>query len=98
MLANLAATCMVLLSVYAQWSIPIQVEGPKRVFLARVLLATVGMALGLLAVKFGHLADMHDTSALALFLIGFGQVHAPAAVVLFLKSQRAPGLSADAGD
>jgi hypothetical protein len=88
---------MLLLSVYAQWSIPSQVVGPKRAFLTRALLATVGTALGLLAVQFGHVADVR-ASALALFLIGFGQVHAPAAIILFLKSQRAPALSPDAGD
>lgn len=97
MLANLAATCMLLLSLYAQWSIPNQVKGRKRTFLTRALLAAAGTALGLFAVQFGHVADV-SASAIALFLIGFGQVHAPAAVILFLKSQRAPGLSPDAGD
>ncbi len=96
MLANLAATCMLLLSLYAQWSIPSQVAGAKRTFLTRALLATAGTALGLFAVHFGHVTDVRDASALALFLIGFGQVHAPAAVILFLKSQRAPGLAPDA--
>jgi hypothetical protein len=85
MLANLAATCMLLLSLYAHWSIPRQVQGPERIFLTRILLATVGAALGVFAVQFGHVADVRDASALALFLIGFGQV-TPAAVVLFLKS------------
>jgi hypothetical protein len=88
MLANLAAGCSLLLSVYAQWSLG-QIEGQGRVRLTRGLLATVGTALGLFAVNFAQLADIHDTSKLALFLIAFGQVHAPAAVILFLKSQRA---------
>ena len=89
MLSNLAAACMLLLSIYAQWSLPRQIEGQGRLRLTRLLLAGIGTALGLFAVNFAQLADIHDTSKLALFLIGFGQVHAPAAVVLMLKSQRA---------
>ena len=87
MLSNLAAACMLLLSVYAQWSIPRE-TGPSKALLTHLLLAGVGTALGLLAVRFAPLAALHDTSTVALFLIGFGQVHAPAAVILLLKSQR----------
>ena len=89
MLADLAAMCMLLLSIYAQWSLPQQIDGGRRVLLTRLLLAAIGTGLGLLAVNFAQLADIRDTSALALFLIGFGQVHAPAAVILFLKNQGA---------
>jgi len=88
MLADLAAACMALLTLYAQWSIPRQTDGWERALSARLLLAGAGTAVGLLAVKYGHVADSSGTSSLALFLIGFGQVHAPAAVVLLLKSQR----------
>jgi hypothetical protein len=93
MLADLAAACMLLLSIYAQWSVPSQTDGEGRVLFARLLLAAVGTAIGLFAVQFAQLGDLRDTSAIALFLIGFGQVHAPAAVILFLKAQRAEGLS-----
>jgi hypothetical protein len=89
MLADLAAACMALLSLYAQWSIPRQTAGRVQALWARLLLAGAGTAVGLLAVRFGHVANVGDTSSLALFLIGFGQVHAPAAIVLLLKSQRA---------
>jgi len=89
MLADLAAACMALLSVYAQWRIPRETAGRTRALWARLLLAGAGTAVGLVAVKFGHVADVGEASSLALFLIGFGQVHAPAAVVLLLKSQRA---------
>jgi hypothetical protein len=93
MLADSAAACMLLLSVYAQWSLPREINGESRVLFTRLLLASVGTALGLFAVQFAQFSDVHDTSTLALFLIGFGQVHAPAAIILFLKSQRAEGLS-----
>ena len=89
MLADLAAACMALLSIYAQWNLPRQALGRAQAVWARWLLAGTGTAVGLIAVKFGHVANVGDTSSLALFLIGFGQVHAPAAVVLMLKSQRA---------
>ena len=89
MLADLAAACMVLLSAYAQWNLQRQTSGAARALLARLLLGALGTAVGLFAVKFGHAADVRDASSLALFLIGFGQVHAPAAVILLLKSQRA---------
>jgi hypothetical protein len=89
MLANLAAACMLLLSIYAHWSLAREIEGERRVQLTRLLLVGFGTALGLFAVALGRYAEIRDTSAFALFLIAFGQVHAPAAVILLLKSQRA---------
>ena len=91
MLVDLAAACMALLSLYAQWSIPRQTAGRTHALWARLLLGAAGTAVGLFAVKFCHGANVGDASALALFLIGFGQVHAPAAIVLLLKSQRTGG-------
>ena len=89
MLANLAAACMLLLSIYAQWSIQRQTRGDGRALFTRLLLVAAGTALGLFAVKYAQFAEVRDASALALFLIAFGQVHAPAAIILFLKGQRA---------
>jgi hypothetical protein len=92
MLADLAAACMLLLSIYAHLSLGREIQDERRVFVTRVLLATVGTMLGLFAVGYARWAAFHDTSAVALFLIGFGQVHAPAAVILLRKSQRAEQL------
>jgi len=89
MLIGLAAACMLLLSIYAHWSLPRQVEGQGRVRLTQALLAGVGTALGLLAVNFAQHAEFQETSKIGLFLIGFGQVHAPAAVMLLLRGRRA---------
>lgn len=88
MLANLAAACMVLLSAYAQWSIPSHTAGPSRALFARLLLAAAGTAVGLFAVRLAEYIDVQGASAVALFLIGFGQVHVPVSLILFLKSQR----------
>src|SRR5215831_10821971 len=52
MLADLAAACMLLLSIYAQWCLSRQIEGQGRVRLTRWLLMSVGTALGLFAVNF----------------------------------------------
>ena len=90
MLADLAAACMVLLTVYAHWSIPRQAAGEARTWSARLLLAAMGVVSGLLTI---HVAKLQDASALALFLIGFGQVHVPVAVWLFLRAQRRGRLS-----
>ena len=89
MLADLAAVCMLLLSIYAHWALSRETISESRALLTRILLASAGTALGVFAVSFAQFADVHDASAVALFLIGFGQVHAPAAVILFLKSERA---------
>jgi hypothetical protein len=92
MLADLAAVCMLLLSIYVHWRLPQAVDGEGRSKLTGVLLGGAGAALGLLAVMLAQVADIPDTSRLALFLVGFGQVHAPAAVVLLRRSQRAKGM------
>lgn len=82
MLAELAAFCMVWLSAYVQWALPRHTMGSRRIWFARALLVSLGTALGVLTV---NSFIVPDTSAVALFCIAFGQVHVPAAVVLFLK-------------
>ncbi|MEO8303285.1 MAG: hypothetical protein ABI724_04140 [Betaproteobacteria bacterium] len=82
MLADIAAFCMVSLSAYAQWAIPRHTKGSERIWFARALLVGLGTALGVLAASSFM---VQDTSTVALFCIAFGQVHVPAAVVLFLK-------------
>lgn len=98
MVANLIAVSMLLVSVYAQWSIPRLTSGADRIYFARLVLALLGIGIGYLGAR---IADTPEAPAIAAFVIGFGQVHVPAAIVEFVKatqSRRAvrtgPGISA----
>ncbi len=84
MLANLAAACLLLLSTYVHWNVPRQLSGAERVRTVRLVLVAVASIFGLLAVGY---ANARDTSALAMFLICFGQVHVPMAVLMMRKGR-----------
>jgi hypothetical protein len=85
MLADIAAACMLVIAGYAQWSVPACVAGNRRIWAARLLLAGIGVVLGILAIRY---ATVHDISNSALFLVAFGQVHVPAAILVLRKGQR----------
>jgi len=89
-MTHLVAASMLLLSAYALWNIPTQTSGAMRIWSARAVLLVGGTVFGLLSVRF---ANTDEVSAVTLFLIGFGQVHAPAAIMFFLKARRREGLS-----
>jgi hypothetical protein len=73
---------------YVHYRIPFHTAGASRVLLTRGVLALVGLALGaVMALSYG--ADY--PSALLVFLAGFGAVHFPAAVILFVKHARGSG-------
>ena len=75
---------------YAQYRIPFHTAGAGRSALARAVLIVVGIAFGYVgAVSAGAQGPV----ALLLFLIGFGLVHAPAAIILFVKRGRDAGKS-----
>lgn len=83
--------CLLLFAAgYAQLRIPRYTTGALRVLLIRTILLVVGIASGYVAA-----ATYANNSALALlpFLIGFGAVHFPAAVILFIKRERGAGKS-----
>jgi hypothetical protein len=74
---------------YAQQKIPLYTKRGARVMMIRMLLALVGVAFGLLGA-----ADFEERLLqLLAFLIGFGLVHLPAAVILFIKGRRGAGRS-----
>jgi uncharacterized protein YacL len=74
---------------YAQQRIHLFTKSGTRVMMTRVLLALVGVAFGLLGA-----ADFKERSLqLLAFVIGFGLVHLPAAVILFIKGRRGAGRS-----
>jgi hypothetical protein len=91
MLTDLAAVCMFLITVYAQWSLSRATNGWRHTWMTRILLVLVGTLVGWLAIV--YTPAQADASALALFLIGFGQTHVPAAIVLLFKAQRSARVS-----
>jgi hypothetical protein len=77
-------------AVYAQYRIPRHTAGAGKIALARGILLVTGLALG--SVFAASYADDHVLALLA-FLVGFGAVHIPAAVILFVKSEGGAGKS-----
>jgi hypothetical protein len=84
----LAAVVLLALAAYAQVSIPAHTKA-SRVLGTRLLLAGIGIALGAVT------ALSYPDAALAplAFLVAFGMVHFPAALVLFFKHLRGEGRS-----
>ncbi|MGQ0749060.1 MAG: hypothetical protein ACT4PS_00850 [Betaproteobacteria bacterium] len=73
---------------YAQYRIPFHTAGATRSAVTRGVLMAVGIAFGYVnAVSSGAQGGL----ALLMFFIGFGLVHAPAAVILFIKRHRGSG-------
>lgn len=88
-LFNAAAAVLLAAAAYAQWSVA-RLTVYSRVWGTRLLLALVGCAIGFLG---AHMAMVRGAPAFAVFLIGFGIVHVPAAIVLLLKAKRGEGRS-----
>jgi hypothetical protein len=83
------AVVLLLLAAYAQYTIPAHTL-PGRVMLTRALLAAIGVAFGF-AMTLGY--PQEPALALLAFLVGFGMVHFPAALILFFKHYRGEGKS-----
>ena len=84
LLLMLLAAVNVLAAGYAHRQIPRFTAGARRVLFTRLFLIGVGIALGYVAAS-----EMSGTlPALLAFLIGFGAVHLPAAMILFVKRAR----------
>ena len=84
------ALVLVTVAGYAQYRIAAHTAGGKGVLVARSVLALIGMALGIVAAM-DYPGD-YRRAGLA-FLIGFGMVHVPAAIILFFKRVRGEGKS-----
>ena len=87
----LAAMAVVLLALaaYAQYAIPAHTT-PGRVLFTRALLAGIGVAFGFV-MALGYPGE--PALGLLAFLVGFGMVHFPAALILFFKRYRGEGRS-----
>ena len=86
----IAALLLLAVPVYAQWQLPRYTRVTGTMWLVRITLIVVGAAVGYSIV--GQ-TQRPGSEAVALFLIGFALVHAPAAIVLFLKNLRGEGRS-----
>ena len=89
-LSALLAALLLALAAYAQLRIPDFTAGRGRSVAARAALAFTGLAFGYVAtLRFGNA----DVPPLVVFLAGFGLVHVPAAMILFIKRRRGSGKS-----
>ncbi|HET9663343.1 MAG TPA: hypothetical protein VFP00_03880 [Burkholderiales bacterium] len=73
---------------YAQYRIPFHTAGATRIAVTRGMLLAAGIAFGYVNAA---ISGAQDGLALLMFLIGFGLVHAPAAIILFIKRHRGSG-------
>ena len=82
---SLIAALLVMTAVYAHARIRRYTEGTTKVALTRAVLVLTGIGFGLLSAA-GYAGE--PVKAWLAGLIGFGAVHAPAAIILFVKQQR----------
>ncbi|HEX2197962.1 MAG TPA: hypothetical protein VHG88_04970 [Burkholderiales bacterium] len=86
----LLAAILLPLAGYAQYRLPRHTARRSNVLATRALLVAVGIAFGyVIAATYGT----DYASRLLAFLAGFGAVHLPAAVILFVKRARGEGRS-----
>jgi len=81
----IAAFLLLALTAYAHLQIPRYTAGSGNTMLSRAVLAITSTGLGLVSAAI-YSAD--PSRAVLAFLIGFGAVHFPAAVILFIKHAR----------
>lgn len=82
------AAVLVAIAAYAQWQIPHFVLQESRSLALRLLLVFLGVAVG---VMMGRTWPGPGPVPPAMFFVGFGLVHVPAALILYLKRQRGEG-------
>jgi uncharacterized membrane protein len=81
---TLLAAVNLLAAGYAHRQIPRFTAGARPVLFTRLVLLGVGIAVGYVSVS--YISD--PLATLLAFLIGFGAVHLPAAMILFIKRGR----------
>jgi hypothetical protein len=89
--AILATAVLVGAAVYAQYRIAQHTAGRFNVALTRLLLIVIGIAFGYVLAQ--TYADARGLPPVLVFLAGFGLVHLPAAIILFIKRARGTGKS-----
>ena len=86
----LLAAAAMFAAVYAQLQIPRFTAGPRAALLTRAGLLMLGLVFGYVAAD--NLGDA-GMPPLLTFLIGFGAVHVPAALILLIKRAGGAGKS-----
>lgn len=76
-------------AVYVHRQIPVFTKGRTKTLIAHTILIVVGIAFGLTRPSDAG-GYLYQTMT---FLVGFGLVHMPAAIILFIKSRRGEGRS-----
>jgi hypothetical protein len=85
------AALLLVVAGYAQWQIPAFTRSERGAMATRMLLMLLGIAVGVALARSAQ--QRPDMATYALFFAGFGLVHVPAALILFLKRQRHEGKS-----
>jgi hypothetical protein len=85
----IVAAVLLFLTVYVHRQIAVFTLGSANIFIARMVLLVVGALFGWI----GAAAEADTLRQILRFAIGFGIVHVPAAVILFIKGQRGAGKS-----
>jgi hypothetical protein len=83
------AGLLLFLAIYVHRRIAVFTLGSANIFVARLVLLVVGVLFGWI----GAAAEGETLRQVLRFTIGFGIVHIPAAVILFIKGQRGAGKS-----
>lgn len=84
------AAVLAMTMVYAHARLPRYTAGSRRLAVTRTVLVLTGLAFGLVSAA-GYTDD--PVRATLACLIGVGAVHAPAAIILFIKQERGSGMS-----
>ncbi|HVL77537.1 MAG TPA: hypothetical protein VM406_16105 [Noviherbaspirillum sp.] len=87
MTLGVLAVILIPLALYAQMQIGSHTRGAGRVALTRLLLLAVGLAFGWVV----SANAVEPAERFLVFVAGFGMVHVPAAVILFIKKRRGSG-------
>jgi hypothetical protein len=74
---------------YVHYRLPLYVHGRRRVALTRGVLLLTAIGLGYALARFHSAA--YPVPPLLVFVVAFGAVHVPAALILFIKRQRGSG-------
>lgn len=83
----LGVPLVALFPFYAHWRLPTHAENRGAQWLTAAFLVALGIGLGW-ATGFRYFPMAEGADRWALFLIGFGVAHFPAASVLFLKQRK----------